>query len=124
MSKFSRFIFFFLLSCSSYAQNEIIISGSVLDINTQTPIEFATVFFSNVKDLTVIEYTSTDKNGFFKIATKKYEGSVFLKIDQTGYQTFIEEHSGLKENKDFGKIYLLTQVATNHPGLPLLMLHW
>jgi hypothetical protein len=107
MSKFSRFIFFFLLSCSSYAQNEIIISGSVLDINTQTPIEFATVFFSNVKDSTVIEYTSTDKNGFFKIATKKYEGSVFLKIDQTGYQTFIEEHSGLKENKDFGKIYLL-----------------
>lgn len=107
MPKFFCFFFFLFFSLSAYAQNEIRISGSILDINTQLPIESATVYFSNVKDSTVIEYTTTDKNGLFKIITKKYENPVFLKVNQTGFQPFAEEHTGLLENKDFGKIYLL-----------------
>ena len=107
MSKYFCFsiLFFFLLK--SNAQNDIHITGSVLDINTQLPIESATVYFSNVKDSTIIEYTSTDKNGLFKIVTRKYAAPVLLKINQTGYQTYTEEQTSLQENKDFGKIYLL-----------------
>lgn len=89
------------------AQNSIVIKGSVYDINNQAPLELATVYFSNVKDSTVIEYTTTDKNGDFKITTKKYEKPVFLKVNNTGYQPYIEEQNGLLENKDFGKLYLL-----------------
>ena len=98
-------LLFFLLSAN--AQNEIILSGTILDINTQLPIESATVYFSNVKDSTIIEFTDTDKNGLFKIVTKKYENSIFFKVNQAGYQSFVEEHTGLLENKDFGKVYLL-----------------
>lgn len=98
-------LLFFLLSAN--AQNEIILSGTILDINTQLPIEAATVYFSNVKDSTIIEFTATDKNGLFKIVTKKYENSIFFKVNQEGYQSFVEEHTGLVENKDFGKVYLL-----------------
>jgi len=107
MSKYFCFLFLLFFVFTSNAQNDISISGSVLDINTQLPIESATVYFSNVKDSTIIEFTSTDKNGFFKIVTKKYENPVFFKVNQTGYQSFVEEHADLLENKDFGKVYLL-----------------
>lgn len=108
MSNYFRFLLFFFFSIATFAQNDISLSGTVLDINTQLPIESATVYFSNVKDSTIIEYTSTDKNGFFKILTRKYKAPVLLKIDQKGYQPYIEEQTGLSESKDFSKIYLLS----------------
>jgi Outer membrane protein beta-barrel family len=107
MSKYLSFCILFFFFLTSSAQNDINVSGTVLDINTQLPIEFATVFFSNVKDSTVIDYTTTDKNGVFKLNTKKYETPVFLKVNHTDYQTFVEEQSSLLENKNFGKLYLL-----------------
>jgi hypothetical protein len=108
MSNYFRFLLFFFFSIATFAQNDISLSGTVLDINTQLPIESATVYFSNVKDSTIIEYASTDKNGFFKILTRKYKAPVLLKIDQKGYQPHIEEQTGLSESKDFRKIYLLS----------------
>ncbi len=101
-------LFFFVFSAN--AQNVVNYKGTVLDINTQLPLELATVYFTNVKDSTVIEIATTDKNGEFKINTKKYEKPVFLKVNYLGYQTFVEEQNALIESKDFGKIYLLQNV--------------
>lgn len=84
MSNIYRLLLFFFFSITTFAQNEISLSGTVLDINTQLPLESATVYFSNVKDSTIIEFTSTDKNGLFKIVTRKYEAPVLLKVNQTG----------------------------------------
>ena len=98
------FLSFFLVA---NAQNDIVIKGTVYDINTQVPLELATVYFSNAKDSTVIEYANTDKNGVFKIATKKYDKPVFLKVNYMGYQPYTEEQSSLLESKDFGKLYLM-----------------
>lgn len=106
MCKTYSFLFLLLFFCTANAQN-IVIKGTVFDINTQLPLELATVYFSNVKDSTVIEYATTDKSGFFKINTKKYEKPVFLKVNYMGYQSYVEEQNGLLENKDFGKLYLL-----------------
>ena len=69
MSKFYSFFLFILFIFSANAQDEFTLKGTVLDVNTQIPLESATVYFSNVKDSTVLEYTTTDKNGFFKINT-------------------------------------------------------
>ncbi len=107
MFKYFCFTIFFFFLLNSTAQNQIVVNGTVLDINTQLPIEFATVFFSNVRDSTIIDYTTTDKNGIFKITTKKYDSSVFLKVNHKDYQTFVEEQTALLENKNFGKLYLL-----------------
>ncbi|TDE54256.1 outer membrane beta-barrel protein [Flavobacterium sp. GT3P67] len=107
MSKLFFFLLFLLFCFSAIAQEEYIIKGTVLDVNTQIPLEAATVYFSNVKDSTVLEYTTTDKNGLFKMSSKKYEKPVFLKISYLGYQTYVEEQKGILENKDFGRLYLL-----------------
>ena len=107
MSKIYSFLFLLLFFYSANAQNDIVIKGTVYDINTQVPLELATVYFSNVKDSTVIEYATTDKNGAFKINTKKYDKPVFIKVNFMGYQTYVEEQNKLTESKDFGKLYLL-----------------
>lgn len=106
MSKIYFFLVFVFLFFAANAQNNIVVKGTVYDINTQKPLESAMVYFSNVKDSTVIEYAATDKNGEFKINTKKYDKPVFLKINFMGYQTYTEEQNKLLENKDFGKLYL------------------
>lgn len=107
MSKIHSFLFLLLFIYSANAQNDIVVKGTVYDINTQVPLELATVYFSNVKDSTVIEYATTDKNGSFKINIKKYDKPVFMKVNYMGYQPYVEEQNALLESKDFGKLYLL-----------------
>lgn len=103
---YSSFLFFVFLFTTN-AQNTIIVKGSLYDVDTQTPLELATVYVSTAKDSTVIEYATTDKNGDFTINTKKYDKAIFFKINSTGYETYMEQFNTLIENKDFGKLYLL-----------------
>lgn len=110
MTKVYSFLLLFLFCYSANAQNNIIVKGTVVDLNTQLPLEMATVYFTTVKDSTILEYATTDKNGFFSINTKKYDKPVFLKVNYMGYQPYFEEEKGLLENKDFGKLYLLESV--------------
>jgi len=107
MTKIYSFLLFLAFVYSANAQNNIVIKGTVVDINSQLPLELATVYFTAVKDSTIIEYATTDKNGNFIINTKKYDKPVFLKVNYTGYQTYFEEQKALTESKDFGKLYLL-----------------
>lgn len=105
---FLSFLFLFVLTAN--AQNDITIRGTVLDVNTQLPMEMATVYFTTIKDSTVIEYATTDKNGAFRMDIKKYDKPVFLKVSYMGYQTYYEEYKGLTESKDFGKLYMIENV--------------
>lgn len=107
MTKIYSFLLFLAFVYSANAQNNIVVKGTVVDINSQLPLELATVYFTTVKDSTIIEYATTDKNGNFIINTKKYDKPVFLKVNYTGYQTYYEEQKGLTESKDFGKLYML-----------------
>jgi len=102
------FSFFFLLQFFSVvnAQNKIIVKGGVFDAETKAPLSGATVYFSNEKDSTVVEYMTTDQNGLFKFSLKKYEKPFLLKINFMGYKTFSEKQNGIFVNKDFGKLYL------------------
>lgn len=106
----SYLLLFFLFVSAANAQNDITVKGTVLDVNTQLPLELATVYFTTVKDSTVIEYATTDKNGAFRMNVKKFDKPVFLKVNYMGYQTYYEEYKGLTESKDFGKLYLIENV--------------
>ncbi|QSW90393.1 outer membrane beta-barrel protein [Flavobacterium endoglycinae] len=111
MTKLISFLsLFFFFVFAANAQNDITVKGTVLDVNTQLPLELATVYFTTVKDSTVIEYATTDKNGAFRMNIKKFDKPVFLKVNYMGYQTYYEEYKGLTESKDFGKVYLIENV--------------
>lgn len=110
MTRLSHFLLFFIFAYSANAQNDIVLKGIVLDINSQVPVEMATVYFTTVKDSVVIDYATTDKNGVFRLNTKKLDKPVFLKINYLGYQTYTEEQHNLLESKDFGKLYLVESV--------------
>ena len=110
MTRLYSYLLFFILCYSANAQNNIIVKGTVVDLNTQLPLEMATVYFTTVKDSTILEYATTDKNGYFSINTKKYDKPIFLKVNYMGYQPYYEEEKGLLESKDFGKLYLLESV--------------
>jgi hypothetical protein len=71
MEKFYGLFFLVFFSYSLLAQNNIVVSGKLLDKKSQLPIESATVYLSTIKDSTVIDYTISDKNGVFKLETKK-----------------------------------------------------
>jgi hypothetical protein len=107
MTRIYSLLLFLAFVYSANAQNNIVIKGTVVDINSQLPLELATVYFTAVKDSTIIEYATTDKNGNFIINTKKYDKPVFLKVNYTGYQAYYEEQKGLTESKDFDKLYML-----------------
>ncbi|TDO96550.1 outer membrane beta-barrel protein [Flavobacterium sp. 245] len=110
MTRYFSYLLFFLFCVAANAQNDIIIKGTVVDLNTQVPLEMATVYFTTVKDSAVIEYATTDKNGVFRINTKKINKPVFLKVNYMGYQTLVEEQKELVESKDFGKLYLTENI--------------
>jgi hypothetical protein len=74
-----RKLYLLLLFCTftAISQNTVTLRGKILEKNTQVPLESATVYFTAVKDSTVIDYTITDKTGAFKIETRKIDKPVF-----------------------------------------------
>ncbi|RTY90221.1 outer membrane beta-barrel protein [Flavobacterium sp. GT3R68] len=112
MPKIYTIVFFLFVSFSSFAQSNITLKGKIHDKNTQVPIEAATVYLTAVKDSSVIDYTISDKNGIFKIDTRKITKPFFLKISFQGYATFRQEITTLTENKDFGILHLEEIVNT------------
>ncbi|SHG12112.1 Outer membrane protein beta-barrel family protein [Flavobacterium fluvii] len=98
-----------MFSFYANAQSKIILKGKLIDKETSKPIEDATVYITTVKDSTMMNYSVSDKNGVFKIETKKITVPFFLKIAATGYQNHqIKENSGT-ENKDFGVLSILNK---------------
>jgi hypothetical protein len=93
-------------------QNTITVKGKIVDKKTLLPIESATIYLKSVKDSTVIDYTISDKNGNFALATKKINTPVYFKIAFTSYADFSEKLENLQENKDFGIIKLDDDVNT------------
>ena len=112
MCKYLSFLFVLTFSFYANAQNSYTLKGKVLNINTQLPLESATVYITTVKDSTILEYTLTDKHGDFNFAVKKNDKPVFLKVTYVGFETFTEEQKDLTANKDFSNIYLAESVNT------------
>ncbi|TBX65378.1 TonB-dependent receptor [Flavobacterium silvisoli] len=108
----SLLLFFVLFSTSiAFAQNTITLKGKVVDAKTKLPIESATVYFTSVKDSSVVDYTITNKLGGFSLKIKKLQKEVYLKVSYISYQDFKEDITALTADKDFGVIEL--QEAVN-----------
>lgn len=95
------------ISCISFAQNSIKLSGRISDNETKLPLESVTVYLSSVKDSTVIDYTITDKNGLFNFSTKPITNPFLLKISYMGYKVYKQEVKEILKDKDFGTLHLV-----------------
>ena len=80
MLKKHTFLFFIFCYFTSYAQEDFTFKGTVLNFSTQEPLEGAAVYLGAVKDSLKLNYTTTDKNGFFIINAKKNDNPAYLKI--------------------------------------------
>ncbi|WP_414000025.1 outer membrane beta-barrel protein [Flavobacterium sp. W1B] len=107
MLRYYSILFFLICPFLTNAQENYTIKGKVLGSNDKLPLESATVYFTTVKDSTMLEYTLTDKNGDFIFSAKKQDKPVSLKVTYMGFQTFSEELKEINSNKDFKTIYLL-----------------
>ena len=65
------FAILFFLSITVYAVANINsgkITGTILESETHTPVEYATITLYHLKDSTIINGTIADKNGKFEVA--------------------------------------------------------
>ena len=104
----SYFILLFLLfSLFATSQEKYTIKGKVIGANDKFPLESATVYFTTIKDSTMLEYTLTDKNGDFVFNVKKQDQPTFLKVTYMGFETHKEEVKEITANREFKTISLI-----------------
>jgi hypothetical protein len=105
-------ILFYFATFLALGQNTITVKGKVVEKKSLIPIESATIYLKSVKDSTVIDYTISDKNGNFALATKKINTPTYFKVAFTTYQDYSEKLEKLDANKDFGFIKLEENINT------------
>lgn len=71
MNKIKILHFILWFSVAAFSQNSITVKGKIIDKNSKLPIESATVYFTAVKDSTIINYSITDKKGNFSFVMNK-----------------------------------------------------
>lgn len=105
------FLFFFLIATCSFSQN-IEVSGTLIDEETQAPLEAATVFMETVKDSTLITYTITDRNGKFFLKGNTSVTKARVNISFVGYESFQKEIDLKKAVHNLGNIPIAVSVAS------------
>lgn len=94
-----------LISSFSFAQNKTnTIAGKIFEQGTQKPMEYVTISVFNSSTNKLINGTSTDNNGIYKLALKN--GTYNFKFDFMGYKTQIVNNIEINSNKDLDNIYL------------------
>ena len=66
MSKISACILALFIYSFGFSQKAVTLKGKVIEESNKSAIQSATVYLSNAKDSTVIDYTISDKNGKFE----------------------------------------------------------
>ena len=74
---------------TAVAQNNVTVSGTVKDKNTQNTIPYASVVLKSKLDNAFVIGTATNEEGLFTIATLK-SGNYFLEISTIGYIIYKE----------------------------------
>ncbi|MBD3723377.1 MAG: outer membrane beta-barrel protein [Flavobacteriaceae bacterium] len=104
-------LFFFLVTHLVVSQNKVSINGSIVDQESNLPLESATVYFTKVSDSTVVDYTISNSKGNFSFNLVSINYPVELKISYAGYKEFKKKIPSLTSNLDLGILKLSENVA-------------
>ncbi len=111
MKHFLLFFLIIFISTHSFSQNYKV-SGTLIDEETQNPLEAATVFMETIQDSTLLTYTITDRNGRFILEGSTSVKKARVNISFVGYQTFHQEVNLNKSTQDMGNIPISVSVAS------------
>lgn len=96
--------FLLLFTTISFAQNEVTITGTVIDAEDNFPLEYATISFINKSQNTIITGGITDLDGKFKIDV--IVGTYDVKIEYLSYKTKTYTDKIFEKNIDLGTVGL------------------
>ncbi|WBU88885.1 outer membrane beta-barrel family protein [Cellulophaga omnivescoria] len=111
------FFLFFALSTVINAQqnqinnsnNTVKLSGTIVDSETKTPLEFATLIIEDKNNSNYISGGISNKNGKFSIDGIPY-GNYNIKIEHISYKTYYLKNITLTKSKNLGQIMLSLDV--------------
>lgn len=95
-----------LLPLLGFAQRPapITISGTVIDQESGTPLEYATLVVQNAKNPEQVTGGITDLNGVFKVQIMP--GTYNLRVEYLGYTTFELKDQQIRSSRDLGQVKL------------------
>jgi outer membrane receptor protein involved in Fe transport len=83
-------------------ETTITLTGTVLDKDTGTPLEFATIVMQNSNDPSKITGGMTDLNGKFSVEAPS--GQYNIRVEYISYETYTLENQNLQQSRDMGDI--------------------
>ncbi|MGJ8734448.1 MAG: TonB-dependent receptor domain-containing protein [Cellulophaga sp.] len=89
----------------SNSNNSVKLTGTIIDANTQNPLEFATLIIQDVNNPQYISGGISNKNGKFSINDLP-KGEYNIKIEYISYKTYHLKNLKLQKSKNIGSIKL------------------
>ncbi len=91
-------------TAASAQERDVFITGTVLDQETDQPLEYATLVIQSVANPEKVTGGITDINGKFKVATPP--GNYNLRIEYISYKSFVKNNREISNSVDLGTIRL------------------
>ncbi|HSH20301.1 MAG TPA: carboxypeptidase-like regulatory domain-containing protein, partial [Draconibacterium sp.] len=93
------FVFIFVINSIILFAQKGIVSGHISDIETDQPLEYASVAVYNASDSLLIDGTITENTGIFKIEKLK-DGAYFIRVQFLGYETVQTESFSVSNGRE------------------------
>lgn len=94
----------FLCISLTFAQKEVAVSGTVIDAEDKTPLEYATISFFNKQENKIVTGGITDTEGKFKIEVPI--GTYDVKVEYLSYKTKTYENKSIDNEINLGTVAL------------------
>ncbi|WP_204345288.1 TonB-dependent receptor domain-containing protein [Psychroserpens algicola] len=102
--KWYLLLFTLMTSALGFAQQEITVTGKVIDVDDKAPLEYATISFFSRAQNKVVTGGITDENGNFKIEVPA--GTFDVKVEYLSYKTKTYENKTIDKDIDLGTVSL------------------
>lgn len=107
---------FICLCFTTFFAQSVNIKGKIFN-DDDKPLENATVYLLKGKDSSIINYTSSSKDGNFTLKTDKFKESILLKINADKYKEFSKTLNELTSDLNLEKVNLEKDDVKNIEGV-------
>ncbi|WP_268225476.1 outer membrane beta-barrel family protein [Sinomicrobium oceani] len=106
-NKLLHFLIFIFVSAFAEAQEKVIVTGQVLEKQSQAPLPFVTIIVNELESNKTVSGTITDDTGYFAVSELP-TGNYVVEVSFMGFQTYSKQITagGLNTIFDLGKIQL------------------